>query len=79
MAEPSQGPPSQGRMGARRHVGILGEWEVFLGCLSRFIFKFKVNFSKKFIIIIAAAVVFEHLLCARHSIFCVIKQPSGGG
>lgn len=78
MAEPSQGPLSQGRMDARRHVGILGEWDVFLGCLSRFIFKFKVNFSKKFIIIIAA-IVSEHLLCARHSAFCVRKQPGGGG
>lgn len=34
MAEPRQGPLSQGRMGTRRLVGILGDWEVSLGCLT---------------------------------------------
>lgn len=34
MAEPSQVPLSQGRMGTGRLVGIAGDWEVFLGCLS---------------------------------------------
>lgn len=32
MAEPSQGPLNQGRMGARRLIGIWEDWEVFLGC-----------------------------------------------
>ena len=76
MAEPSQGPPSQGRIDATRHVGIWGDWEVFRGCLSRFIFK--LSYSKRFVGIIIATIVFEHLPCARHSIFCVIKPLSEG-
>lgn len=31
MAEPSQGPLNQGRMGTRRLIGIWEDWEVFLG------------------------------------------------
>lgn len=33
MAEPSQGPLTQGRMDAWRLVGIWGDWKVSLNCL----------------------------------------------
>lgn len=72
MAEPSQGPLSQGRMDLRRPVGILGDWEIFLGCL-KVHFQIQSQFSKKYIKIVIAAFVFEHLLCARHSKILIIK------